>query len=211
MHTYEFEYTKTWDTVAALLLTLATFIATEFIGTICSLDFILTFLIGAALAVLLFQFFKKKLVRFCMAKLSPDAVVFTFEDNIKTIQFSELTSYRFYDDQNGAILYLNSGQKKFKLVANGNFCNIATFKLFADAMISELEAYKYNCNPALKEEGSIYASKGFRYFLLVSILFCFVVLAIVNKHLRIFTFIFGVVWLLVVWAVYRKERHKKQE
>ena len=151
MKGYQFQYTKTWDTLIVVLLALATYVATVFVGISNKLNIILTIVVSFGLAFLLFQLFKGKVVRACTAKLDDTSVVFEFQNETKTFNFSDLTSYKSYDGRSGLILYLNSNIENFKIIANNNFCKTDNFKLFCKDTIIQLDKYRETHSSIIKK------------------------------------------------------------
>jgi FtsH-binding integral membrane protein len=200
-----------WDTLSVFLLAFAAFLATEFLGIFNKLNFFLTIVVSFGSAFFLFQFLKRKVVHFCTAKLSDTCVIFEFENETKTINFSELTSYKSYYGKNGPILYLNNNVEKFKIFANNNFCDSDDFKTFSDDAIIQLNKYKDKNNLTLIHEGSMYATKGFLYFLFIATSIYFLSFTLESKDLRPYIGIGGGVYLLISWIAYFNKRDLKSK
>ncbi|MBS1756726.1 MAG: hypothetical protein JSU03_05565 [Bacteroidetes bacterium] len=195
-----------WDTLIVLFSTIAIFMLTEFLGIYSKINIILTIVLSFGLAFLFFQFLKKKAVRNCSVKLSDTSVVFEFENETKAINFNELTSYKSYSGRNGPILYLNSKVEKFKIFANNNFCKTDDFKIFSDDAIIQLNKYKDKNNLTLIHEGSIYATKGFLYFLFIATSIYLLSFIIESKDIRIYIGFGGGFYLLIMWIAYFNKR-----
>ena len=151
MKEYQFEYTKTWDTLIVFLLAIAIFIGAEFLGLFNKLNFVLTIILSFGLAFLLFQFFKNKVIRTCTAKLGDDSVIFKLQNETKSFNFIDLTSYKSYDGRSGLILYLNTNNERFKIIANNNFCKTDNFKLFCKDIIMQLDKYRETHGSIIKK------------------------------------------------------------
>jgi thiol:disulfide interchange protein len=58
-----------WDTLTVVLLAMATFVLSEFLGIYLELNLLVTLVLSFGLAFLLFQALKRKVVRSCIAIL----------------------------------------------------------------------------------------------------------------------------------------------
>jgi len=211
MKEYQFQYTKMWETLIVGLLAIATFIATEFIGIFNKLNFVLTIVLSFGLAFLLFHFFKRKVVHTCTAKLGDASVIFEFENETKTINFNELTSYKSYYGKNGPVLYLKENIDNFKIYANKNFCKTDDFKSFCEDTIIQLDKYRDKNNVTLIHEGSIFTTKGILYFLIAATSIYLLSFFIETKNLRIAFGISGVFYFFIMWTRYFIERNKLRD
>jgi hypothetical protein len=211
MKEYEFQYTKMWDTLLVILLAIATFIAAAFVCIFNRLNFVLTIVLSLSLALLLFQSFKRKVVHICTAKLGDTSVIFEFKNETKTINFNQLTSYKSYYGKNGPVLYLKNNIYNFKIYANNNFCKTEDFKSFCDDAIIQLDKYKANNNLTLIHEGSIYATKGFLYFLFIATFIYLLSFLIESKDIRYYIGFSGGFYLLIMWIAYFNKRDLKSK
>jgi hypothetical protein len=157
-----------WDTLSVILLTIVTFILSEFLGLYLQLNLLLTIVISLGFALLFFKVLRRKVVRSCIARLGETSVQFDFSDEIKVINFSDLISFKDYNGKNGPILYLRTQTDNFKIFANNNFCKTDDFKRFSDDTIIQLDKYKDKNNLALIHEGSIFTKKRMLYFLIIA-------------------------------------------
>lgn len=151
MKEYQFQYTKTWETLIVVLLSIATFLGTGLLGVSNDLNFILTIVLSSGLALLQFQFFKKKVINTCIAKLGSDSIVFEFQNETKSFNLGDLTSYKSYNGKSGLILYLNSNKEKFKIITNNNFCKTDDFELFCKDTIIQLDKYTVTHSSIIKK------------------------------------------------------------
>ncbi|HRH48853.1 MAG TPA: hypothetical protein PLP23_08875 [Panacibacter sp.] len=202
MKEYQFQYTKMWQTLIVVLLAIATFIATEFIGIFNKLNLVLTIALGFGLAFSFFQFFKKKAIHNCIAKLGDTSVIFEFENETKTINFNELTSYKSYYGKNGPVLYLKNNIDNFQISANNNFCKIDDFKSFCEDAITQLDKYREKSNLELIHEGSIFATKAMLYFLIVATSIYLLAFFIETRTLRLAIGISGGFYFFIMWTKY---------
>lgn len=200
-----------WDTLIVVFSAIAIFILTEFFGIYSKPNMVLTVILSFGLAYLLFQFFKRKVVHTCNAKLGDTSIIFEFENETKTINFDELTSYKSYYGKNGPILYLNSNLEKFKIFANNNFCKTADFKTFCDDTIIQLDKYRDKNNVTLIHEGSIFATKGMLYFLIIATSIYLFAFFIETKALRLAIGIGGAFYFFIMWTKYYIENNKQND
>lgn len=211
MKKYQFQFTKNKDTFLVLLTCIVLFASVMFICIKLSIDKSLMVVIELILMFLTFRLLKKKAVSNCTAKLGDTSVIFEFGNEAKTINFNELTSYKSYYGNNGPILYLNSNVENFKIFANNNFCKTDDFKIFSDDAIIQLDKYKDKNNLTLIHEGSIYATKGFLYFLFIATSMYFLSFTIESKDIRPYIGIGGGVYLLIMWIAYFNKRDLKSK
>ena len=132
-------------------------------------------------SIFVIQTLKGKIVRSCIAKLGETSVIFGFKNETKTIHFNNLTSYKSYYGSNGPILYLKNNIDNFKIFANNNFCKTDDSQKFCEDIIIQLDKYKDKSNSTLIHEGSIYATKGFLYFLIIATLIYLLAFIFENK------------------------------
>jgi hypothetical protein len=200
-----------WDTLAVILLAMVTFFLAEILGIYLKLNLLLTIVLSFGLAFLLFQSLKRKVVRSCFAKLTETSVEFDFADEIKVINFSDLISFKDYNGRNGPILYLKTERDNFKIFANNNFCKPDNFKIFCDDAIIQLDKYKEMNGSTLIHEGSIYATKGFLYFLIIATTIYLLSFIIESKELRPYIGIAGGFYLLIMWIAHFIKRDLKSK
>ena len=210
MKAYQFQYTKTWETLIVLLSAMAVFILTVILGSQYKLNFWLIIILSSGLAFLLFQGFKRKAVHVCIARLDETFVIFEFESGTKTVNFANLTSYRFYSDKNGQILSLKSNLDSFKIIANNNFCKTQDFKEFCDDITAKLDTYRNLHNSKLIYEGSFYATKVFIYFLCIATLLYLAAFFFETSRLRLAVGIAGGFFLFIMWAKHFIEIKKRK-
>ena len=208
MKKYTFEYTKMRDTVGVILLSIATFILTEFLGMYSKLNIVLTIVLSVGLAFLLFQAIKRKVVRTCTAKLDDNSISFEFKNSTKNIYFNELTSYKCYYGKNGPILYLKGSVDNFKIFGNDNFCKTDDFKTFCDDTIIQLDKYKDKNISTIIHEGSIFTKKGMLYFLIIATVTYLLAFFVETHRLRLAVGIGGGSYLLIMWTGYLVESKK---
>jgi len=210
MKEYQFKYTKTWETLIVLLSAIAVFILTEMLGLQYKLNIWVIIIIGCGLAFLLFQILKRKAVHICTVRLGDASATFDFESGTKTVNFNDLISYKYFSDKNGHILSLKSNLDSIKIIANNNFCKTEGFKEFCKDIIAKLDTYKDLHNSELIREGSIYATKGFLYFLVIGTLLYLVAFFIEAERLRQSIEIFGGCFLFIMWLTYFIETRKEK-
>lgn len=210
MKEYQFQYTRTWETLIVLLSAIAVFILTEILGLQYKLNFWLIIILGCGLAFLLFQTFKRKAVHICSVRLDDTSAIFKFESGTKTVNFNNLISYKFYSDKSGQILSLKSNLGSFKIIANNNFCKTEDFKEFCNDIMAKLDTYRNLNNSELIHKGSIYATKGFLYFLAIATVLYSVAFFFETTRLRLSIGIAGGYFLLIMWMKYFIERRKQK-
>lgn len=199
------------DTLTVILLTIATFILSEFLGIYLKLNLLLTMVLSFGLAFLLFQTLKRKVIRSCMARLSETSVEFDFVNETKVINFNELISFKSYDGKNGPILYLRTQAENFKIFANSNFCKTNNFKMFCDDAITQLDKYKDKNNLTLIHEGSIFTKKGMLYFLISTTAIYLFAFLFETKALRIAIGISGGLYFFAMWTKYYIENKRVKD
>jgi len=191
-----------WDTLTVVLLAMATFVFSEFLGIYLKLNLLVTIVLSFGLAFLLFQALKRKVVRSCIARLSENSVEFDFTNETKLINFADLISFKDYNGRNGPILYLKTNTENFKIFSNNNFCKTDDFKKFCDDSIIQLDKYKAKNNLTLIHRGSIYSTKGFLYFLITATSIYLLSFIIESKELRPYIGFGGGFYLLIMWIAY---------
>jgi len=169
MKEYQFQYTSISQSFFVAITSIVMSVLTGFLLGYLTLNFLW---LSASMLVVgfgVFRLLRGNAIHSCTAKLSETAVDFEFDDSEKNIQFSELTSYKFYDGKNGPILYLRTNTENFKLFTNENFCQSDDFKVFCNDIMAQLDRYRMS-NPAaiLIHEGSIFEKKGMLYFLAIA-------------------------------------------
>jgi hypothetical protein len=211
MKEYQFQYTKMRDTLLVLLSCVAIFILVIFIGVHLSVQQGVLTLIEIPIVFITFRLTKKFAVSNCTAKLSETSIEFDFADETKVINFSDLISFKNYSGKNGPILYLKTQTDNFKIFANNNFCKTDDFEIFSNDTIIHLDKYKDKNNLALTHEGSIYATKGFLYFLLIATLIYVLSFLIESAEVRLYVGIGGGFYLLIMWIAYFNKRDLKSK
>ena len=211
MKEYQFQYTKIKGTFLVVILAIAVFILTEFFGIYVKLNVVLTIILSFVLAVLVFQLLKRKAVYICTAKLSDTSIKFEFDYITKEIIIKDLISFKSFYGKNGPVLYLNTDSENFQLSANNNFCKTDDFKLFCDDVITQLNKYKDTQKSDLIHRGSIFATKGMLYFLIVATLIYLFAFLIETKTLMIAIGIGGGFYLLIMWLAYFNKRDLKSK
>jgi hypothetical protein len=209
MKEYHFQFTKPKDVALVMLACLIVFTITTFIGAMLSIGIILLVAIEIPLMFMTFRLLKKRAVSICTAKLSDNSVDFEFENESKTINFSDLISFKAYYGKNGPILYLKSHDENFKIFANNNFCKTEDFCSFSIDTIKQLDDFKKTYNSDLIHEGSIFATKGMFYFLIIATLIYLAAFFFETNALRIAIGIGGGLFFGIMWIRYFIETDKK--
>jgi hypothetical protein len=210
MNEYKFQYTKIFQTLLVILSCIAAFMLLTFIGIYLSIQEYLTIIIALGLAIYLHYKLKGIAVHNCIAKMSDVSVIFEFENDIsRTINFSDLTSYKVYYGKNGPMLYLRNNVDNFKISANNNYCRTDAFVTFCEAIIAQLDKYKNERNPSLVHEGSIFTKPRALYFLLAATLIYVISFFAESKALRISVGVGGGFYLFFMWMKYFIEKNRK--
>jgi len=142
MKEYHFQYTITKKAFVVALLSIATFILSELLGIYFKLNIILVLAISFYIAFLLFNKLKNKVVANCIAKLSDTYLALEFENNITTVYFNDLTSYKAYYGKSGSAFYLKTKSEKLKISVNNNYCSTSDFDSFCKDTITQIKSYK---------------------------------------------------------------------
>ena len=200
-----------WDTLTVVLLAIVTFALSEFLGIYLKLNLLVTIVLSFGVAFLFFQALKRKVVRSCIARLSDNCVEFDFTNETKKINFSDLISFKEYNGRNGPILYLKTKTENFKIFSSNNFCKTDDFKKFCDDSIIQLDKYKDKNNLTLIHEGSIYATKGFLYFLIIATSIYLLSFIIESKELKPYIGIGCGFYLSIMWIAYFYKRDLKSK
>lgn len=143
------------------------------------------------------------------AQLS-DSMLALILDQTTTINFSELRYYYIYDGKNGIVFTLgfNSG-RKFKLVANNNFCNAESFKILLNDFQTQVEEYKVQHQANIRHLYSIFARKQNVY--LLTILTLFTIAGLYFTQMPVISLPIGASFsLLIGWIRYFQLRSKGQ-
>ena len=142
MKEHHFQYTTSNKAFIVALLIIATFILSELIGTYFKLNLILVLAISFFIAFLLFNKLKKRVVANCIAELSDTYLTLKLENNIKTVYFNDLTSYKAYYGRSGSAFYLKTKSEKLKISVNNNYCSTSNFDAFCKDTITQIKSYK---------------------------------------------------------------------
>lgn len=209
MKEYQFQYTKTLGPLLIILVCIAAAMVLMFIGISFSLQEYVIIIIDLGLTILLFKVLKSKAALNCVAKLGETSVEFEFEKETRIINFSDLISYKVYYGRNGPVLYLNSTTDNFKIFANNNFCKTQGFISFCKDTIVQLDKYKSISNSTIIHEGSIFATEGMLYFLIVLTLIYLIGFLFENKPARLGIGLGGGWGLLMMWILYSKKSKLK--
>ena len=200
-----------WEIIIVILMTIPTFILSEFLGKYLELNVFLTIALSFGLSFLLFQILKRKVVRSCIARLSETSVEFDFTNETKVINFSDLISFKYEYGKNGPMLYLKTQAENFRIFANNNFCKTDDFEIFCKDTIIQLDNSKNKNNLTLIHEGSIFTKKGMLYFLIGASSIYLLAFLFETKTLRIAIGIGGGFYLLIMWTKYYIENKKMIE
>ena len=211
MQEYQFQYTKTRDTLLVLLLCFVVFVIIVFIGVYFKLEEFVIIIIELAAMFLVFRLLKKTAVRECVAKINDTSVDFNFKVTSRTINFNDLISFKAYYGKNGPVLYLNNNADNFKISSNNNFCKTDNFQTFCQDLIIKLDKYKTTDNSHVIHEGSIFATKGMLYFLSIATLIYLLAFFVENKAARLSVGIGGGFYLLLMWIAYFNKRDLKSK
>lgn len=189
---------------------MATAMVLMFLGISFSLQEYVIIIIDLGLTILLFKVLKSKAVLNCVAKLGENSVEFEFEKETRIINFSDLISYKVYYGKSGPVLYLNNTTDNFKIFANSNFCKTQDFTSFCKDTIVQLDKYKnINNSTTIIHKGSIFATKGMLYFLVVLTLIYLIGFLVENKTARLAIGLGGGWYLLMMWILYSKKSKLK--
>lgn len=211
MKDYQFQYTKIGDTLLVLLFCFIIFFVVAFIGFYLKVQEFLLIIIELIIMFFSFKLLKKKAVKECIAKINDTSVDFNFQEKTRTINFNELISFKAYYGKNGPVLYLNNNVDNFKIAANNNFCKTDDFQTFCEDLIVKLDKYKAADNPKIIHEGSIFATKGMLYFLIIATLVYLLAFIIENKETRLPIGLGGGIYLLLSWTIYFNRRNLKSK
>ena len=211
MKEYQFQFTKVKDTFLVVLACIVVFAIVMFICVKLSIDKSLMVVIELIFMFLTFRLLKKKAVSNCTAKLNDTSIQFEFENDSRSINFSDLISYKAYYGKNGAVLYLKNNIDNFKISVNSNYCKTDDFELFCKDVILKLDTYKDKTNSIVIHEGSIFTKKGMLYFLITATLIYLLAFFIETKDLRIGIGIGGGFYFFIMWTKYFIENNKLQD
>lgn len=211
MKVYQFQYAKTLEALFIVLGAIATVFVSEMLAIHIKVNLFLTLVLSFGLGFLLFFVLKEKAVHICTARLGETYVSFEFGNDIKTIDFKNLISYKFYNGRNGPILYLKSANENFKIAANNNFCKTDDFKSFCDDIVNELDEYKEQNNLRLIKEGSIYTKKGMLYFLIIATSIYLLAFFIETKQAKVIIGFIGGFYFFIMWTKVFIENKKSKE
>jgi hypothetical protein len=210
MTEFEFQYTKPKGSALMLLTCVIACVIAINIGIYLKLQQIVIYVIAIIAIILSYQLLKKNTFGYCVAKISDTKVDFNFDENVKTINFDDLISFKAYYGSKATILYLNKSNEKFKLYAN-NFCKRENFDIFCKDIIIQLDNYKSNNNPNIIHEGSAYATKGMLYFLIVATFIYLFSFFVEQKDSRLSIGLAGGFFLLMMWSAYFLKRKDKSK
>jgi hypothetical protein len=211
MREYQFQYTKT---KGGLIVLLACFIGMAIIigiGVHFKLQKnILIYIITPVAVVAIFKLLKKNTFGNCIAQLSDTKVEFNFDEQLRTINFDDILSFKTYYGNNATVLYLKDNTYNFKLYAN-NFCDRKSFDVFCKDIIIQLDKYKSADHPNIIHEGSVFATKGMLYFLSIATLIYLLAFFVETKEASLYVGIGGGFYLLVMWFAYFNKRNSKSK
>lgn len=209
MKEYQFQYTKPRNTLAILLACFAGFIIIVGIGVFFKLPEPLIFIIELAAMVSLFHVLKKSAVSECVAKIGDTSVEFDFGKTSRVIKFVDLISFKAYYGKNGPVLYLKNNLDNFKISANNNYCKTDNFKSFCQDIIIKLDGYKNKSSSEIIHEGSIFATRGMLYFLIIATSIYLLAFFMETKELKLYVGIGGGFYLLIMWLAFYYKRDLK--
>lgn len=211
MKQYQFQYTKTKGGLIVLLACFVGMVIIIGIGVHFKLQKdILIYIITPVAVIAIFKLLKKNTFGNCVAQLSDTKVDFNFDEQLRTINFADILSFKAYYGNNGTTLYLKNTTDNFKLFAN-NFCDRKSFDIFCKDIIIQLDKYKSADNPNIIHEGSIFATKGMLYFIFIATLIYLLAFFIENKEASLYIGIGGGFYLLVMWIAYFNKRDLKNK
>lgn len=210
MNKYKFQYTKTSICLIIGIICLITYIFCVVYVASLEVNLFLSMAISFGISFLLFQLLKRKAIFNCRATLDETSVRFEFEENTKTINFSNLTSYEYYYGKNGPVLYLKNDLESFKIEANNNFCQTSELKLFCEDIIIKLKKYS-NDNNLKIQNSSIFASKKMLIFLIFLTAIYLISFSIEPKEMKIYFGIAGGIYLIVFWSLYFWNKNEEQK
>lgn len=212
MKEYQFQYTRNRNTLLVLLPCIIIFVAIVIIGALLSIQILIVIIVSFTLSFIIFRAVKNKAISNCVARLSETSVEFQFDNNTsRTINFTNLTSFKVYYGQNATVLYLRNNADNFKIYANSNFCKPDSFNSFCEDIVTQLDKYKIETKSNLIHQGSIFATKGMLYFLISATLIYLISFFIESKKLRIAIGITGGFYLFIMWTRYFIEKKRKFE
>jgi hypothetical protein len=210
MTEHEFQYTKTQGILMVLLVCFVTFMLIIGIGVYLKLQKIVTYIITPIVTILVYQLLKKNTFGYCVAKISDTKVDFNFYKNLRTINFDDITSFKAYYGNNATVLYLKNTADNFKIYAN-NFCNRKSFDSFCQDIIIQLDKYKSNDNPQIIHAGSVFATNGMLYFLIIATSIYLLGFLFETDELKLYIGVGGGFYLLVMWVAYFNKRDLKSK
>lgn len=210
MEEYQFQYTKTTGTLIVLLVCFIVFIITIGVGVYLKLQEVLIFIIAPIVIILLYKFLKKNTYSYCVAKISDTKVDFNFDNGLRTINFDDIISFKAYYGNNGTVLYLKNGVDNFKLYAN-NFCDRKSFDTFCQDIITQLDKYKTTNNTDIIHQGSIFATRGMFYFLIIATLIYLLGFFFDTQELKLYIGLGGGFYLLIMWIAFFNKRDLKSK
>jgi len=204
MKEYQFQYTKTSGTLLVLMICFAVFIITILIGVSLKIQEILIMGIELVLMILLFQFLKKIATGNCIAKINDTKVEFNLEEDLKIINFSDLVSFKVHYGSNATVLYLKTENDNFKIYTTS--FSRENFQSFCKDIQIRIEEYKASNKTQIIHKGSIFATAGMLYFLVIATLIYLLAFIVETKELRLAIGISGGFYLLIMWIAYSNKR-----
>jgi ABC-type multidrug transport system fused ATPase/permease subunit len=167
---FRFEYSRQSIIVRLLFIAVPTFI-TLFISTFFILQYIglLTCIIlTIVVPILIFYLNRKKIKANGRAILTADRVTFELVDNKVTYEFKDIKSYTIQYYHGLALnLRLKEG-KKFRLLANDNFCKPEKFSKFCRAFEKTLDTFE-SLNKTSSIRGKSIFEKQWFFVLLITL------------------------------------------
>jgi len=223
MNEYQFQYSKNIDILLVLLscllsYSIAMYIMMEIFHLFDGEMPLLFIYILLIVPFLGFRLFKNKLGRHSIAKMSSDSVEFNFKnETVRTINFSDLTSYEFINGKNGPVLYLRSNNDRLKIFALDYCCNSEPLDSLCKDIVAQIEKYKIENISEIINGGNLFQRKGtLRFIIILTILilllsFITTLDLIESAELKVIIRIFGGILLFVFWLTYFVEKERKKK
>lgn len=216
METKNFEYSS--ERYAVLLVLSCFFVFMLLIFSIGLLKTILgstlPFVVVLVTPWLTFFLNRKKIKRQGSVNIHESYAEFNLQESSFNIAFTEIKYYRIESINNGEYLVMGlEGNKKIKIVANINFCDVLPFKAFCRAFDEALKQYQINSQATIEKKKSFFEQPWVLPFLVIITVGYFgaiVTLVLISKKVQPLTFLW-IGFLVSLWVSYLAVVKKSQK
>lgn len=170
---------------------------------------LLILFIAAILPFIVFRIFKKGIKIQGQAFIHDTFVEFNLDGISTKISFKNLVSYKIDPTSHGIILTLKTiDSKKLRITAHSYYCDTKPFDIFCSNIESTLKNLKETGSINIVKEGSIYATKGFFLFLILTTPLITLAFLIEDKSVRISIISFCLFFMILQWIQYFSARNR---